>query len=221
MKVQVKRAFKSFFLPPKKKKKQTDSAWNLLQPPLQMWRGAYILSFKINALHFCCSLFFEEFLNPQVRINKIVNEHTVDYHPSPSELTSRIHPLTFLWAPKEFISPEYFLNFFSNLYIPPWLRKSLKFILLRLLENTFVRQKIEPNKNLAQVLIITPKTDGNYPFPPNSIFWKSIFHQAEMREDYGVEKITKIKGTTKVYFTHYSCVVVYTSLHFLPILFGN
>ena len=49
-------------------------------------------------------------LNPQVKINKMVNEHTVDYTPpSPSELTSRIHPLIFLWTPKEFIfSPEYF-----------------------------------------------------------------------------------------------------------------
>ena len=44
----------------------------------------------------------------------MVNEHTVDYHPSPSELTSRIHPLIFLWAAKGFIfSPECFLNFFK------------------------------------------------------------------------------------------------------------
>ena len=64
-------------------------------------------------------IFFQTFfsgmkcLNPQVKINKMVNEHTVDYtHPSPSELTSRIHPLIFLWAPKEFIfSPEYFWIF--------------------------------------------------------------------------------------------------------------
>ena len=39
------------------------------------------------------------------------NEHTVDYHPSPSKLTSRIHPLNFLWIPKRFVSPEYFWNF--------------------------------------------------------------------------------------------------------------
>ena len=74
----------------------------------------------------------------------MVNEHTVDYHPSPSELTSRIHPLIFLWTPKGFIfSPEYFLNFFSNLYIAQWLRESFKFMVLRLLENAFVSQKNE------------------------------------------------------------------------------
>ena len=58
-----------------------------------------------------------KYLNPQVRINKMVNEHTVDYHPSPSELTSRIHPLIFLWTPKGFIfSPECFLSFFKPVF---------------------------------------------------------------------------------------------------------
>ena len=80
---------------------------------------------------FCCPLFFENYLNPQAMINKMVNKHTVNYHPSPSQLISRIHTLIFLWTPKGFISPESFLNFFLNLYIPPWLRKSFKFIVLR------------------------------------------------------------------------------------------
>ena len=98
-----------------------------------------------NPTIFCCPLFSENYLNSQVRINKMVNKHTVDYQPSPLQLISRIHPLIFLWTPtpKGFISPESFLNFFLNLYIPPWLWKSFKFIMLRLLENTFVSQKIE------------------------------------------------------------------------------
>ena len=41
-----------------------------------------------------------------------------------------------------FISPEYFLNFFLNLYIQPWLRKSFKFS-VKITANTFVSQKIE------------------------------------------------------------------------------
>ena len=86
MKVQVKRAFKSYFFVTKKTIwKQTGLPWNFLQPPIQVWRGAYIPYFKINAPIFCCSIFFEKCLNPQVRINKMVNEHTVYYHPSPSE----------------------------------------------------------------------------------------------------------------------------------------
>ena len=54
-----------------------------------MRRGAYIPYFKSNAAIFCCPFFFEEYLNLQVRINKVVNKHTVDYQPSLSELTSR------------------------------------------------------------------------------------------------------------------------------------
>ena len=133
MKVQVKRDFKSYlFITKKILKKKTGSAWNFLQPPIPVCRGAYIPYFKINLPIFFCSLFSENYLNPQVRINKMVNKHTVDYHPSPSQLISKIHPLIFLWTPKGFISREYFLKFFLNLFIPPWLRKSFKFTVLRL-----------------------------------------------------------------------------------------
>ena len=70
---------------------------------IPQYRGVYIHYFKINPLIFCCPIFSENYLNPQVRINKMVNKDTVDYHPSPS---SRIHPLVFLWTTKRFISPE-------------------------------------------------------------------------------------------------------------------
>ena len=73
----------------------------------------------------------------------MVSKHTVDYHPIPSQLISRIYPLIFLWTRKGFMSPESFLNIFLDLYIPPWLWKSFKFIVLRLLTNTFLSQKIE------------------------------------------------------------------------------
>ena len=86
---------------------------------IKVCRGACIPYFKIDTPILCCLLFFKEYLNPLVRINKMGKEHTVDYHPSPSKLTSRIHPLVFLWTSKRFISPEYFLKFSSNLYIYP------------------------------------------------------------------------------------------------------
>ena len=105
-------------------------------------RGVSIPHFKINPLIFCCPLFSENYLNPQVRINKIVNKHTADYHPSPSQLISRIHTLIFLWTPKGFISLESFLNFFLNLNIPPWLQRSFTFG-VKITANTFVSQKIE------------------------------------------------------------------------------
>ena len=58
----------------------------------------------------------------------MVKKHTVDYGPSPSRLPSKIYHLIFLWTPKGFISPESFLKYFVNLYIPPWIWKSFKFM---------------------------------------------------------------------------------------------
>ena len=68
----------------------------ILITPIQVDTGAHIPYYKINAPTFCYSIFFRECLNTQVRINKMVNKNTLDYHPSPSELTLRIHPLIFL-----------------------------------------------------------------------------------------------------------------------------
>ena len=53
--------------------------------------------FQNQSPHFLLSalfwkLFSENYLNPQVRINKIVSKHTVDYHPSPSQITCKGTP---------------------------------------------------------------------------------------------------------------------------------
>ena len=60
--------------------------------------------FKINTLIYCCPHLFEEYLNPQVRFNKMVNDHSVNYHPNLSGLISQIDPLKFLWIHYRFIS---------------------------------------------------------------------------------------------------------------------
>ena len=78
MKLQVQTTFKSyFFVTPPKKQRKTDIflkiAWTFF---------ARIICMKCLNLH--------------VIINKVVNEHTVDSHPSPSELIARIHSLIFL-----------------------------------------------------------------------------------------------------------------------------
>ena len=48
--------------------------------------------FQFCLQNFPLPFFFGEYLNPHVRINKLINEHTVYYHPTPSGLTSRISP---------------------------------------------------------------------------------------------------------------------------------
>ena len=50
---------------------------------IQIYKDASIPYFKINTPFFWCPLFFEEYLNPQIRTNKTVDKHSVDYHPIP------------------------------------------------------------------------------------------------------------------------------------------
>ena len=140
----------------------------------------------------------------------MVNKHIVDYHPSHSQLTSRTHPLIYLYALSlGFISTESFLNFFLNLYIAPWLQKDFKFIVLRLLENIFGSRKIDSvyvysyaKLNFATGFYHYPP-EGSYSFLPNSVFWRSIFSPAEGGSG-GLcsKKITKIK-LTRTLFTSF------------------
>ena len=127
----------------------------------------------------------------------MVNEYTVDYHYSPSGFTSRIYPLIFLWTPKGLMSPEYFLNFFSNLYIPPWLQKSFKFMVLRLLENKFVSQ-IESVYSCSQAklcprILSLPLQEKKITHFFQTKCFKNLFFPSREGEDYGAENMTKIK----------------------------
>ena len=115
----------------------------------------------------------------------MLNKHTVHYHPSPSQLISRIHTLIFLWKPKGFISPESFFNFFLNLYIPPWLRKKFKFS-VNITANTFVIQKIEPAhihlcpraKLYRKFLSLSPRQKG-IAHSSKTVFFEDIFSWEE------------------------------------------
>ena len=66
---------------------------------MQVSRSVYIPYFKINAPIFCCPIFFEGYLKTQVRINKMGNGHTVDYHPRPSKLTKLHNFLKIYFSP--------------------------------------------------------------------------------------------------------------------------
>ena len=75
--------------------------------------------------------------------------------------------IIFLWTPKGFISPESFLNFLLNLYIPPWLQKSFKFIVLTYCKYICESKNwicsfllMPPSKTLPQVFIIIPRQRG-------------------------------------------------------------
>ena len=116
----------------------------------------------------------------------MVNKHTIYYHPCPSQLISRIHPFIFLWTPKEIISPESFLIFLLNLYIPPWLQKSFKFIVLRLLQihlwvkklNLFIFTHVPKAKLSPRFLSISPREMGIAHYSLKA-FFEDIFSWVE------------------------------------------
>ena len=111
----------------------------------------------------------------------------------------RISIIIFLWTPKGFISPESFLNLLLNLYISPWLRKSFKFIVFRLLQIHLWVKKLNlfnfthaPSKTLPQFLSLSPK-QTRIAHSTRTAFSEDIFPWAERGgEDYAVEKITQI-----------------------------
>ena len=92
--------------------------------------------------------------------------------------------IIFLWTPKGFISPESFLNFLLNLYIPPWLPKSFKFIVLRLLQIHLWVKKLNlfnfthaPKQNSPPGFYHYPP--GRQELPTRTAFSEDIFSWAE------------------------------------------
>ena len=99
--------------------------------------------------------------------------------PNIKQVYCQIPIIIFLWTPKGFISPESFLNFLLNLYIPPWLQKSFKFILLRLLQIHLWVKKLNlfnftqaPNENPPPGFYHYPPDRRELPIPPEQHFLK-------------------------------------------------
>ena len=136
--------------------------------------------FKINP-PFSAVLSFLKIISTLKPGLTIVNKHTVDYHPSPSQLISRIRTLIFLWTPKGFISPESFLNIFLNLHIPPWLQKSFNLV-FRLLQTDLCVKKLSlfmfthaPKQNSTAGFYHYPPGRRDLPIPPEQCFLKIFF----------------------------------------------
>ena len=97
--------------------------------------------------------------------------------------------IIFLWTPKAFTSPESFLNFLLNLYIPPWLRKSFKFIMLRLLQMHLWVKKFNlfcfthaPKKNPPPGFYHYCPGRRKFPIPPEQHFLKIFFPEQKEGE---------------------------------------
>ena len=128
-------------------------------------------------------------LNPQVRISKMVNENTVDYHPNPSELTSRIHPFIFLWI---------FLEFFLRPVFRAMVAEKFQIHDVKITGKCICESKswtcsfliMSLSKNRPQVLIITTSGRRKVTISLKQRFL--YFSSAEREEDYGAEKMAKI-----------------------------
>ena len=181
MNVQVKRDFKSNFLSPKNVIKKQACHEIFVNLQYQCAEVLYLL-FQNRCPHFV-SFFLEIIfwklsqLSGQDQQN---GKQTYCRLPSPSQWTSRIHPLIFLWTPKGFISPETFLNFLLNLYIPPWLRKSFKFMVKITGKYICESKKVNlfiftcaPKPTSPASFNHYPEAEGNYLFLPNSVFFPS------------------------------------------------
>ena len=98
-----------------------------------------------------------------------------------------------------FISPEYFLNFFLNLDIQPWLRKSFKFS-VKITANTFVSQKIEsvhfysyPKAKLYCKILSLSSRQKRIVHSSRTVFFEDIFSWEERGE-----RIIELKKNTKI-----------------------
>ena len=190
---------------------------------------SYIFYFKIGALilsPFFWKLSSENYLNSQVRINKMVNKHTVDYLVLHNELQG--YTLIFLWTPKGFISPETFLNFFLNLYIPSWLRKSFKFM-VKITGKYICESKkwicsfllVPPNKPLPQVLIITPR-QRETTYSSRTVFSEDLFfpqQKVDVSGGRGEERIMELKKLPKLNLRGYCSQVLVNSTVFANFTF--
>ena len=94
----------------------------------------------------------------------------------------RLSLLIFLWTPKSFISPESFLNFLLNMCISPWLWKSFKFIVLRLLQIHLWVKKLNmfnfthaPKQNSPKGFDHYPPGRRELPIPSEQHFLKIYF----------------------------------------------
>ena len=128
---------RAIFLPTKS---HTDFTWNFLHLAVQVYRGTLIPNLKIN-VPFLCYPFFFKYINPAIRINKIVKKHTANYHPGLS-VYETCNPTM--------VGENFQVN---------WLLK-IAFMSQKIKSSHFY--SCHPARTLPQVLIITTQAERNY-----------------------------------------------------------
>ena len=120
-----------------------------------------------NALLFCCSLFFKEYCNMQIRINKMVNEESVDYHLSPLRLISKIHLSGFFCPLRALSFSEIFFEFALKSVYPTMVREHIQICGVQINRKCICQ-------NFHQGSYHHPAVTKKLCIPPRSVFRKSI-----------------------------------------------
>ena len=161
------------------KKKQTDFTWNCLETPIQVCRGASILYFSEP---YDVTFLFRGYLNRHFRIYKMIN--SVDYQSCPSSLASMIYLISINFLLR-YPSPEYLLNFLSNLYIPICGRKLFKLMVFTFLENALnldiFTHGPPPHSKIPPSSYHHALDRRNYSFSQAAFFRKSVSHNSWKR----------------------------------------
>ena len=142
--------------------------------PTKVCSGTSNSYFRIKAPFFCCPLFCKEYLSPQVMVQEIVKEHSVDYHPS----HSRIHCLMYLKNGCRIFSETCISHHgcwkFSNSWCSDYLEKHLPVKKLNL--NIF-SLSLFPRQNSAQGSYHHPPSRGKLLIPAKESFSENQFYQ--------------------------------------------
>ena len=131
--------------------------------------------FQNQSLHFLLLSLFGKLSQPLGQVQQNIKQ-----------IHCQLPIIIFLWTPKGFIFPESFVNVLLNLYIPPWLRKSFKFIMLRLLQTHLWVKKLNlfdfthaPKQNSPPRFYHYSPGRRELPIPSRTAFSKDIFSWAE------------------------------------------
>ena len=182
--------------------------------PIQVCSGTSNSYFRIKAPFFCCPLFCKEYLSPQVMVQEIVKEHSVDYHPS----HSRIHCLMYLKNGCRIFSETCISHHgcwkFSNSWCSDYWEKHLPVKKLNL--NIF-SLSLFPRQNSAQGSYHHPQAEENYSFLPRKVFPKISFTKSakrgERRKLWYLEKFYEWVKKHETIFTVINSVVKELSIY--------
>ena len=132
----------------------------------------------------------------------MINKHTVNYHPSPSQLISRIQPLIFPWTPRGVYLSSIFLGFFPKLvYSIIVVVEKFQVYSVQITGHYICESKnwicsfllMQPRKTGSQTFIIIPQAEGYCPFFLNSVSWRYFFLNRK-----GWEKIMELRKLPKL-----------------------